>query len=58
VSEKGEAILIPATPTEYKEVAQIKALNGKTWNHPTIAHGKLFVRNAEEAACFALPGAQ
>jgi outer membrane protein assembly factor BamB len=58
VSEKGEAILIPATPTEYKEVARFKALNGKTWNHPTIAHGKLFVRNAEEAACFELPMVQ
>jgi len=58
VSEKGEAILVPATPTECKEIARFKALNGKTWNHPTIAHGKLFVRNAEEAACFALPGVQ
>ncbi len=55
VSEKGEAILIPATPAECKEIARFKALSGKTWNHPVIAHGKLFVRNAEEAACFELP---
>jgi FtsP/CotA-like multicopper oxidase with cupredoxin domain len=30
------------------------AIDGKTWNHPVIAHGKLFVRNAEEAACYRL----
>ena len=27
---------------------------GKTWNHPVIAHGKLFVRNGAEAACYQL----
>lgn len=30
-------------------------MDGKTWNHPVIARGKLFVRNAEEAVCYALP---
>ena len=29
-------------------------VKGKTWNHPVIAHGKLFVRNDEEAACYQL----
>ena len=58
VSEKGEAILIPATPAGCKEIARFQALSGKTWNHPVIAHGKLFVRNAEEAACFELPVAR
>ncbi len=55
VSEKGDAILFPATPTACREIARFKALSGKTWNYPVIAHGRLFVRNAEEAACFALP---
>jgi outer membrane protein assembly factor BamB len=55
VGEKGDVILIPANPAEFKEVARFKAISGKTWNHPTIAHGRLFVRNAEEAACFELP---
>ena len=32
-----------------------RAIEGKTWNHPVVAHEKLFVRNAEEIACFALP---
>jgi len=56
LSNKGEVILIKATPEAHREIATLKALKGKTWNHPVIAHGKLFVRNAQEAACYQLPG--
>lgn len=55
LSEKGEVILAEATPEAYNEVARFKALDGKTWNHPVIAHGKLFLRNSYEAVCYALP---
>ena len=55
LSEAGDVVLVPATPERFSEIAQFKALSGKTWNHPVVAHGKLFVRNAEEAACFELP---
>ncbi|HUW60683.1 MAG TPA: PQQ-binding-like beta-propeller repeat protein [Candidatus Bathyarchaeia archaeon] len=55
LSEAGDVILVQAAPEKFTELARFKALNGKTWNHPVIAHGKLFVRNAEEAACFELP---
>ncbi|MCX5769048.1 MAG: alcohol dehydrogenase, partial [Candidatus Hydrogenedentes bacterium] len=54
LSETGDVILIPATPEGFSEIASFKAISGKTWNHPVVAHGRLFVRNAEEAACFAL----
>lgn len=54
LSETGDVVLIPATPEGFSEIASFKAITGKTWNHPVVAHGKLFVRNAEEAACFAL----
>ena len=33
---------------------RFQAIKGRTWNHPTIAHGKLFVRNGEEMACYPL----
>jgi outer membrane protein assembly factor BamB len=56
LSEKGEVVLLRADPERHKEIASIDALEGVTWNHPVIADGKLFVRNAEEAACYALPG--
>lgn len=55
LSENGDVILVQATPEGYHELARFKALDGKTWNHPVVAHGKLFVRNAQEAACFELP---
>jgi len=56
LSEAGEVFLVRAAPERFDEVARFKAISGKTWNHPVVAHGKLFVRNAVEAACFELPG--
>jgi hypothetical protein len=55
ITEKGNVVLVNASPEEYTVVAEFEAINGKTWNHPVVAHGRLFVRNAEEAACFELP---
>lgn len=57
LTEKGEVALVEANPKAHKELARIKALEGKTWNHPVIAYGKLFVRNGEEIACLELPKA-
>lgn len=54
LTEEGEVVLMPASPEKPRETGRFKALSGKTWNHPVVAHGKLFVRNAEEAACFEL----
>jgi len=56
LSEDGHVILVRATPERFEEVARFKALTGKTWNHPIIHRGRLYVRNAQEAACFELPG--
>jgi hypothetical protein len=58
LGDKGDVALVPATPERFSEVARFKAISGKTWNHPTVAHGRLFVRNATEAACFELPAAR
>lgn len=52
LSEKGEAALVEANPERHRELARFQAIEGKSWNHPVIAHGKLFVRNGEEAACY------
>jgi outer membrane protein assembly factor BamB len=54
VSEKGEVALLEANPDEHKELARFQAIAGKTWNHPVLAHGRLYVRNGEEAACYQL----
>ncbi len=55
LSERGDVALVEAKPDGFKELAKFHALDGKTWNHPVVAQGKLFVRNAEEAVCYKLP---
>ena len=54
ISDQGEAVLAEVNPTGLTERSKFKALNGKTWNHPVIAGGKLLVRNGEEMACYEL----
>ena len=52
LSEDGDVALVSARPEKHEELCRFEAIEGKTWNHPVIAHGKLFVRNGEEIACF------
>lgn len=54
VSESGEVILQAADAQARKELGRFQALNGKTWNGPVIANGRLYLRNAEEMACYDL----
>jgi hypothetical protein len=54
ISEKGEALLLAADPERHRELGRFQALEEKTWNHPVIARGRLYVRNAEEMACYEL----
>ncbi|MBA3312633.1 MAG: PQQ-binding-like beta-propeller repeat protein [Planctomycetaceae bacterium] len=54
LAEDGSLAAVSASPTQYEEVARVPVLEGKTWNHPAFARGKLFVRNDREAACLDL----
>jgi outer membrane protein assembly factor BamB len=54
LAENGDVALVEAKPESRKEIARFHAIEGKTWNHPVIARGRLYVRNAQEAACFEL----
>ena len=51
-SDAGDLALVKATPGQYTEVARFTALEGKTWNYPAIAGGKLLVRNASQMAAY------
>ena len=58
-AESGAVVLVKASPDKREELGRITALEdntpeAKTWNHPVVAHGKLFVRNAAWAACYQL----
>lgn len=52
LAEDGSVELVKADSEEYSPIAKFQALSGQTWNHPALAHGKLFVRNSEMAACY------
>jgi hypothetical protein len=54
VTDDGEVVLVAANSDEHHELARFQAVEGKTWNHPVIAHGRMYIRNAKEIACFEL----
>ncbi len=52
LTESGDVVLVKATPDGHEELARFPAIDGKTWNHPIIAEGRLIVRNTTEMAAF------
>jgi outer membrane protein assembly factor BamB len=56
ITDTGELVLVKATPDKHTEVAKFSAIEGKTWNYPAIAEGRLLVRIQTQMACFDLSG--
>jgi hypothetical protein len=55
VTDEAEVVLVAADPNEHRELGRFQPLEkAKTWNHPVIAHGRLYIRNAERIACYEL----
>lgn len=46
-SESGTLALLEATPKEFKQLGAIRVLEGKCWTAPTLANGRLYLRNEE-----------
>ncbi len=53
-TERGQLVLVRATPESHQEIAALPAVSGRTWNNPAIAEGILLVRNDREAVAFDL----
>jgi outer membrane protein assembly factor BamB len=58
LAEEGDLALVSATPDQFKEIARVPAIDGKTWNHPVVVGDILLVRNGEEMAAYRLPSAR
>ena len=50
----GNLALVEATPAAYKEKTGAQVLNGKCFTAPSLANGKLYVRNETEMICLDL----
>lgn len=47
LSEKGEVSVVRANATEGEVLARFQALGGKCWSAPSLADGRLYIRNAK-----------
>jgi outer membrane protein assembly factor BamB len=56
LGEQGKVALVEATPSGYRERGSAQILQGKTWTAPTLAEGRLFVRNQSEMVSLDLRG--
>lgn len=54
-AEKGQLVLLEATPEARTELFKMDALDGRTWNHPVVVGDRLYLRNSSEAVAFQLP---
>ncbi len=54
-AEKGQLVLLEATPEARTELFKMDALDGRTWNHPVVVGDRLYLRNSSEAVAYQLP---
>lgn len=51
LSDQGRLVLAEANPESYQERARWQAFRGRTWTSPSLAAGRLYLRNDEEVVC-------
>lgn len=54
LSDNGRLALARATPEGFKERAGAQVLTGKSWTMPTLANGRVFVRDMRKIVCLDL----
>lgn len=54
LSDKGKLAIVETSPEAYKELANIQALDGKSWTAPSFVNGKIYIRNLTGFACIGI----
>ncbi len=52
LSDRGKLVLLEATPEGYGELGTVEAFKSKTWTVPTLAGGRLYLRDEKEIVAF------
>jgi outer membrane protein assembly factor BamB len=58
LGDRGKLALVEATPAEYREKGGFQVVEGKCWTVPTLADGRLYVRNEREVVALDVRAAQ
>lgn len=54
LSDKGKLVMVDTKADVYTQLAEFQAIEGKSWTAPSIANGRIYVRNLTEMACYKL----
>jgi len=54
LGEKGELALVDADPEAFVLRSSAKPLDGRSWTAPSLARGRLYLRNHEQLVCLDL----
>ncbi|TDI13380.1 MAG: hypothetical protein E2P04_03405 [Acidobacteria bacterium] len=52
LSDQGKLLLLTASPEGYEEQGMVQALEGRSWTAPTLAGGRVYVRNHTEMVSY------
>jgi outer membrane protein assembly factor BamB len=56
LSDRGQLVLLEATPQGYTEKGSVQALEGRCWTSPTLSKGRLYLRNHDEMVVYDVKG--
>jgi outer membrane protein assembly factor BamB len=56
LSDRGQLLMVEATPEGYVERGSVQALEGRSWTAPTLSNGRLYLRNHTEMVVYDLKG--
>lgn len=55
LGEDGDLMLVAADPQKFRQLGEIRALKGISWNNLCLSGKHLLIRNGKQAACYELP---